>query len=180
MSVNEESEDSAEGPGRAAVVSTLLLLFIYLITSTGAQAFHDSPNAAGIRRVMQLLGGPLATFDEFVAGTKALPKGAPATTLSKLKGGWIVGGYLSPWLPAQLPDVFKGASFRVVQDILPNALTDAAQVVLPAAAWAEKDGCWENHAGRIQAFSAAIPPPDGARREGNVYYQVLGRPRVRE
>ena len=35
--------------------------------------------------------------------------------------------------------------------------TDQVVVVpLPAAAWAEKDGCWENHAGRIQAFSAAI------------------------
>jgi amino acid transporter len=40
VSVNEESEDSAEGPGRAAVVSTLLLLAIYLLVSTGAQAFH--------------------------------------------------------------------------------------------------------------------------------------------
>jgi anaerobic selenocysteine-containing dehydrogenase len=125
---------------------------------------------------MQLLGGPSATFDEFVAGTKTLSKGAPATTLSKVKGGWIVGGYLSAWLPAQVPDVFKGANIRVVQDILPSTLTDTAHVLIPAAAWAEKDGCWENHAGRIQAFSAAIAPPEGARREGDVYYQVLGRP----
>jgi NADH-quinone oxidoreductase subunit G len=147
---------------------------------TGKETFRIKaekvPNAAGIRRVMQLLGGPSATFDEFVAGTKALPKGSPATTLSKLRGGWIVGGYLSNWIPAEVPDVFKGANLRVVQDILPNALIDAAQVVLPAAAWAEKDGCWENHAGKIQAFSAAVPPPEGARREGDVYYQLLGRP----
>ncbi|HEX3511727.1 MAG TPA: APC family permease [Solirubrobacteraceae bacterium] len=40
VSVNEESENSAEGPGRAAVVSTLLLLFIYLLVSAGAQSFH--------------------------------------------------------------------------------------------------------------------------------------------
>ena len=30
VSVNEESEDSAEGPGKAAVVSTVLLLLIYV------------------------------------------------------------------------------------------------------------------------------------------------------
>ena len=30
VAVNEESEDPAEGPGRAAVVSTLLLVAIYL------------------------------------------------------------------------------------------------------------------------------------------------------
>ena len=138
------------------------------------------PNAAGVRRVMQLLGGPSATFDEFVAGTKPLPKGAapptgPGAALHKLKAGWIVGGYLSNWLPPESPELFKQGHVRVVQDILPNTLTDQAQVVLPAAAWAEKDGCWENHAGRIQAFSAAVAPPEGARREGDVYYQQLGR-----
>src|SRR4030081_3932676 len=35
VSVNEESEDSNEGPGRAAVVSTLLLVAIYLFVSAG-------------------------------------------------------------------------------------------------------------------------------------------------
>jgi amino acid transporter len=40
VSVNEESEDPNEGPGRAAVVSTLLLLAIYLVVSAGAQSFH--------------------------------------------------------------------------------------------------------------------------------------------
>ena len=40
VAVNEESEDPANGPGKAAVVSTLLLLVIYLLVATGAQAFH--------------------------------------------------------------------------------------------------------------------------------------------
>ncbi len=42
VSVNEESEDSNEGPGRAAVVSTLLLVAIYLFVSAGAQAYHGT------------------------------------------------------------------------------------------------------------------------------------------
>ncbi len=42
VSVNEESEDSAEGPGRSAVVSTLLLVLIYLFVSAGAQSFHGT------------------------------------------------------------------------------------------------------------------------------------------
>src|SRR3954470_19728584 len=50
------------------------------------------PNAAGVRRVMDMLGGPKATFDEMVA--------AASPELKKLKGGWIVGGYLSSWVPA--------------------------------------------------------------------------------
>jgi amino acid transporter len=40
VAVNEESEDPANGPGKAAVISTLLLLVIYLLVATGAQAFH--------------------------------------------------------------------------------------------------------------------------------------------
>jgi amino acid transporter len=42
VAVNEESEDSNEGPGRAAVVSTFLLVVIYLLVSAGAQAYHGT------------------------------------------------------------------------------------------------------------------------------------------
>jgi len=40
VAVNEESEDSAEGPGRAAVVATMLLVVIYLLVSTAGTAYH--------------------------------------------------------------------------------------------------------------------------------------------
>jgi amino acid transporter len=42
VSVNEESEDSNEGPGRAAVVSTILLVVIYLLVSASAQSYHGA------------------------------------------------------------------------------------------------------------------------------------------
>jgi amino acid transporter len=42
VAVNEESENREEGPGRAAVVSTVLLLVIYVLVSTGAQAIHGT------------------------------------------------------------------------------------------------------------------------------------------
>jgi amino acid transporter len=42
VAVNEESEDATHGPGRAAIVSTLLLLVIYVATSTAAQALHGT------------------------------------------------------------------------------------------------------------------------------------------
>jgi amino acid transporter len=40
VAVNEESEDPAEGPGKAAVVSTILLVVIYVVVSAAAQSFH--------------------------------------------------------------------------------------------------------------------------------------------
>src|SRR4029077_3166443 len=42
VAVNEESEDPADGPGRSAVVSTLVLVAIYLFVATGAQSFHGT------------------------------------------------------------------------------------------------------------------------------------------
>jgi amino acid transporter len=40
VTVNEETKDPREGPGRSAVVSTLILLGIYVIVSIAAQAVH--------------------------------------------------------------------------------------------------------------------------------------------
>ena len=118
------------------------------------------PNRKGIERVIALLGGKAATWAEFNASTTA-------------EAGWVVGGYLSPW-STELPAALRGG-FVVVQDVLPNAITSSADVVLPAAMWAEKDGTWENAAGKLQAFDRAIDPPGLARREGDVYLKLLGR-----
>lgn len=59
VSVNEESEDPAEGPGKAAVISTILLVLIYLIVSVGAQSFHGISfltNEANQEDVLNALG----------------------------------------------------------------------------------------------------------------------------
>jgi amino acid transporter len=60
VAVNEESEDPAEGPGRAAVVSTILLLVIYLIVSAGAQSFHGPGFlSSNSEDVLSALGKPV-------------------------------------------------------------------------------------------------------------------------
>ncbi|MSO94541.1 MAG: APC family permease [Thermoleophilia bacterium] len=40
VSVNEETEDSTRTPGRAAILSTIILLAIYVVVAIAAQAFH--------------------------------------------------------------------------------------------------------------------------------------------
>ena len=42
VTVNEETEDATKGPGKSAVVSTLILLGIYVIVSIAAQAVHGA------------------------------------------------------------------------------------------------------------------------------------------
>jgi len=39
VAVNEESENASHGPGKAAVISTVLLLLIYLLVTTASQAY---------------------------------------------------------------------------------------------------------------------------------------------
>lgn len=55
VSVNEESEDANEGPGRAAVVSTLLLVVTYLLVSAGAQAYHGTAFVASEEHASDIL-----------------------------------------------------------------------------------------------------------------------------
>jgi amino acid transporter len=60
VAVNEESEDPNEGPGRAAVVSTVLLLVIYVVVAAAAQAFHGPGFlAANEEDVLSALGKPV-------------------------------------------------------------------------------------------------------------------------
>jgi amino acid transporter len=42
VAVNEESRDRHRGPGKAAVLSTLILLAIYVIVTAAAQSFHGT------------------------------------------------------------------------------------------------------------------------------------------
>ena len=42
VTVNEESRDSTEGPGKAAILATILLLLIYVIVSIAAQAYNGA------------------------------------------------------------------------------------------------------------------------------------------
>jgi NADH-quinone oxidoreductase subunit G len=53
----------------------------------------------------------------------------------------------------------------IVSDILPNATTAMAHVLLPGCAHAEKRGTFINAQGRVQRFIQAIEPPGDARPE---------------
>jgi amino acid transporter len=105
VAVNEESEDSNEGPGRAAVVSTILLVFIYLIVSAGAQSYHGTgfiANEENASDVLNALGkGVLgsvgvkflivAVLTSAAASTQTTILPTARTTLSMAKWGAVPG-----------------------------------------------------------------------------------------
>jgi NADH-quinone oxidoreductase subunit G len=121
------------------------------------------PNRRGVERVLKMLGGPTATWDELLTKDAA-----------DFKAGWVVGGYLDDWLGAELPEVLD-KPFIVAQDYLPGILSRRADVFLPAAAWCEKPGVWENKDNRLQPFQPAVNPPSGVVSEAEIYTKLLGR-----
>jgi NADH-quinone oxidoreductase subunit G len=60
----------------------------------------------------------------------------------------------------------------IVQGVLMTALAQAADVVLPGAAWVEKDGAYVNGQGRLQAAARAINPPGDAQEDWQVFVNV--------
>lgn len=64
--------------------------------------------------------------------------------------------------------------FLVVQEILPSETTEYADVILPGASFAEKDGTFTNTERRIQRVRAAIEPIGNSRRDWEVLSE-LGR-----
>jgi len=77
--------------------------------------------------------------------------------------------------PQRVRSALKKLEFVVVQDILNNDLVKLADVALPGAAAAEKDGSYTNMEGRIQRFSQVAPPPGTAKPDWEILDLLAGR-----
>jgi NADH-quinone oxidoreductase subunit G len=67
----------------------------------------------------------------------------------------------------------------IVQGVLLTGLAQAADVVLPGAAWVEKDASYVNAQGRLQGAARAIAPPGEAMEDWQIFVNVglaLGAP----
>jgi predicted molibdopterin-dependent oxidoreductase YjgC len=67
------------------------------------------------------------------------------------------------------------APYVVVLDTHASETAQYGNVVLPVATYAEGDGTFTNHAGRIQRFQAAVPPPGNARAGWEALLDLLSR-----
>ena len=67
------------------------------------------------------------------------------------------------------------AEFVVLQEILPSATAEFADVLLPGAAWAEKDGTFTNTERRVQRVRRAVEPPGEARPDWAIVASLAER-----
>ncbi|MDF0589959.1 formate dehydrogenase subunit alpha [Candidatus Methanocrinis natronophilus] len=102
----------------------------------------------------------------------ALPTG-PGLTATEMIGAAASGDIRAMYIVGEDPAnsdpsslsvkrALEGLDFLVVQDIFMTATALVADVVLPAAAWAEKEGSFTNTERRVQWSSKAVEPPGSA------------------
>ncbi len=65
--------------------------------------------------------------------------------------------------------------FLVVSDIYPTPTTEAADLVLPAAAWVEREGAFGNSERRTQQWNQLVDPPGEAREDAWQIMEVARR-----
>lgn len=177
------------------VNKNLSLINLNLITGNigkpGAGPFSltGQPNAMGGREVGGLanllpahrdLANPLhrAEVEKFWGGTTINPKpGLTATEMFEaleagtLKAIWILCTNPITSLPnaRQVEAALKMAKFVVVQEVSNKPETLAfADVILPAAAWAEKEGTMTNSERRISYLNKLIEPPGEALADSEI------------
>jgi NADH-quinone oxidoreductase subunit G len=125
------------------------------------------PNRKGVEEVVAWLAGEVLDFPGFLERLESDSFGAV----------WVSGGYPdATWIDeadaARLADV----PLLIVQDLLVSPVWMNAHYQLPGAAFAERQGSYVNFAHRLQSFDWAIRPPAGVLVEGQLYWNLLGRP----
>jgi formate dehydrogenase major subunit len=108
-------------------------------------------------------------------GVDSLPAGRGLTATEmidaaytgEIKAMYVIGEDLANSDPCShhTREALESLEFLVVQDIFMTATAQMADVVLPAAAWAEKDGTYTSTERRVQWSCKAIEPPGEARSD---------------
>ena len=100
-----------------------------------------------------------------------------AMTEGKVAGLWIMGEnpVLSDPNSSHAKKAFEKLDCLVVQDIFLTETAEIADVVLPAASFAEKDGTFANTERKVQRVRRAVPPPGDARDDLSIINMVSNR-----
>ena len=98
-----------------------------------------------------------------------------AAERSEIKFMYIMGEnpMLSDPDTTHVEQSLKAIDFLVVQDIFLTETAQLADVVLPAAVYAEKDGTFTNTERRVQRIRAAVLPPGEARADWRILIDIM-------
>ena len=136
---------------------------------TGYQQVADEKAVAKFQKAWgaELSGRPGMTATEMI----------PAAAEGKVKGLYILGEnpLVSDPDLHHAAEALKKLDFLVVQDIFLTETAEAADVVLPAACFAEKEGTFSNTERRVQFIRKAVEPPGQARSDWEILVDLADR-----
>lgn len=139
---------------RAALTETQgdLVIMCGSDLSRAAQAVIAASAGSLVGEGRRVLLHPLPLYNNSVGAIDILGDGDPVdTVIASAKAVYIAGSI-------QNPEALKGKDFVVVQELFETETTDHADVVFPAASFAEVDGTFTNNAGNVQRVRKAIEP----------------------
>jgi formate dehydrogenase alpha subunit len=95
----------------------------------------------------------------------------------KIRAMYIMGEnpFLSDPNANRVAENLEAMEFLVVQDIFMSETAQYADVVLPAASFAEKTGTFTNTERRVQLFEPALDPPGQARIDWEIVCEISSR-----
>jgi amino acid transporter len=144
VTVNEESRDSSEGPGKAALLATVILLLIYIIVAYAAQAFGGPQllidNADDVLSVLgeEVFGSPwdkiliIAVLTSAAASTQTtiLPTARTSLSMARAKAlpktlGEVHPRYLTPHVATILMGVLSIIWYVGLTIVSENILFDS-------------------------------------------------------
>jgi NADH-quinone oxidoreductase subunit G len=138
-------------------------------TTTFTVPAVDAPNVAGARAMGFRMPEGAAAPPDLSALRAAVESGAvkalyvidpgPEGSIGDVQ--WVIDARKAGRLP-----------LLVVQGVLMTPLAAVADIVLPGAAWVEKDATYTNDRGRLQATAKVIAPPGDAREDWLVLVEV--------
>jgi NADH-quinone oxidoreductase subunit G len=123
------------------------------------------PNRRGVEEVLKQFQGEVIPFGRLVENVK---NGAA-------KAVFLTAGYPNPKWLGELGGGEFGPPLLATCDLFAGPATKLAKYVIPAAAFAEKEGTYVNHAGLAQRLKRCVKPPRECRTEGQLFFDLLGR-----
>ena len=129
-----------------------VIIMIGAELSSDAQAVLAAKAASLSGDGRRVLLHPLAPYNNSVGALDMLSGAKTVDEVVKNSKAVLIAGSL------QDANLLTGKQFVVVQELFESGTTDRADVVLPAASFAEVDGTFTNNAGNVQRVRKAIDP----------------------
>jgi NADH-quinone oxidoreductase subunit G len=163
--------------GSARATTEELFLFSRLARLLGASSIDCVPRQGEADHLLLSADRNPNSAGAMLTGAAPDPLGSRLGAIAagvgegRIKGMLVLGEDLAKC--GISPEALAKLDALVVIDILPNATTEKAGVVLPGVSFAEKRGSFINAKGRLQRLNPAIPPAGEARPEWQILAALL-------